>query len=672
MNGFQKDAIKSRLSEYVAEHAPRLPNGSYACPVCGSGTGAHGTSAFSIDGAIWHCFKCEAEGRIGGGDIFTLCGQVDHISGFNRQLEFLADKYGIALEGGGRGASNAAAAEPKKEEEDYTAYMAEAHKRICDTDYWRERGLSRETAERFRLGFDPDWENPKTGRREGAHLIIPTSPTSYSARGVLAGSQSKKKAGRTRIFNQAALEGEGDAVFVTEGAIDAMSIVEAGGEAVSLEGAGNWRGLTSYIKEHGLRRPLVLFLDNDSAGKNAQASLEEELKAMGVVCLEFDAGEYKDANDFLRGNKAALEKAVAASKEAAQSMAEAEAEEADRKKRAEEAAYIQQSTAAYIVKFESLFEQTRKTRRLSTGFKRLDGLLNGGLYAGLYVLGGGTSVGKTAFMLQMADAISKNEFDAERGTPTDARRGVLFFSLETSRYELMARSVSRIAYQEEGGGSRFRYSDILDAFRGDKFFLEGEGADMLARYLSEHGRYTAAQVISESVAGVTIEAITAEIDRYRRILRREPVVFVDYLQIIPHDPYTTDKQSMDRAVVALKRMSRDMNIPIIAASSINRAGYGEDVGLASYKESGGIEYTADVLFGLQFKKRSKDDDCKTDKNDYESRSRENRQMILRVIKNRRGGTGDIPLELHAPYSCFEETGSARSVCNQAQEPSWRD
>lgn len=71
---------------------------------------------------------------------------------------------------------------------------------------------------------------------------------------------------------------------------------------------------------------------------------------------------------------------------------------------------------------------------VKTGFEKLDETLKGGLTTGLHFLGAAPGTGKTALCLQMADQMAAAGIE------------VLFFSLEMSKYELGARSVSRHTY----------------------------------------------------------------------------------------------------------------------------------------------------------------------------------------------------------------------------------
>ena len=75
---------------------------------------------------------------------------------------------------------------------------------------------------------------------------------------------------------------------------------------------------------------------------------------------------------------------------------------------------------------------------IKTGFNSLDKLLSGGLYSGLYLIGGGTSVGKTAVMLQIADQIAAGGHD------------VLYLSLEMGEVAVLFRNMTENDLQKKG------------------------------------------------------------------------------------------------------------------------------------------------------------------------------------------------------------------------------
>ena len=109
-------------------------------------------------------------------------------------------------------------------------------------------------------------------------------------------------------------------------------------------------------------------------------------------------------------------------------------EQAKEEKEKEKAQYLKQSTAHHIQEFINGIAQSVDTPYIPTGFKKFDEVLEGGLYEGLYIIGAISSLGKTTFVLQIADQIAQQGQD------------ILIFSLEMARSELMAKSMSRITF----------------------------------------------------------------------------------------------------------------------------------------------------------------------------------------------------------------------------------
>ena len=125
--------------------------------------------------------------------------------------------------------------------------------------------------------------------------------------------------------------------------------------------------------------------------------------------------------------------------------------------------------------------------------------------------------------------------------------------------------------------------------------------------------------------------------QHLRLRGKRPVVMVDYLQILkPADPRASDKQNTDRAVVELKRISRDFDLPVVAISSFNRENYRSAVSMEAFKESGAVEYSSDA-----------------------AKTRNPRQVELVLLKNRNGSPyGRIPYAYHAAYGYFSELRSS--------------
>jgi replicative DNA helicase len=85
----------------------------------------------------------------------------------------------------------------------------------------------------------------------------------------------------------------------------------------------------------------------------------------------------------------------------------------------------------------------------------------------------------------------------------------------------------------------------------------------------------------------------------------------------------------------LKQLARELSIPVIALSQINRIGEGQMPGLENLRQSGEIEEDSDLVLLLH-------------------RKRDERETILRVAKNRRGPVGDVTLRYIPDFTLFEE------------------
>jgi replicative DNA helicase len=226
--------------------------------------------------------------------------------------------------------------------------------------------------------------------------------------------------------------------------------------------------------------------------------------------------------------------------------------------------------------FYNQVEKYIKYEKLNTGFKDLDKKLNGVL-PGLYILGADTGFGKTTFILQVAD------FIASTG------KKVLFYSLEMSKFEMHCKSLSRLAKQKLNEDVPIR--NIM--FNRDPEITEN--------CISEYKKYSDNIQIIEGNFDLTFSKLKESIISNMKD-DKSIVVFIDYLQVLqPENFNMTDKANLDYNIKSIKKLSRELFIPIFLISSLNRSSYNSDLSNTAFKESGGIEYTADVLLGLQGK-----------------------------------------------------------------------
>lgn len=363
--------------------------------------------------------------------------------------------------------------------------------------------------------------------------------------------------------------------------------------------------------------PLLIAMNNDEAGKKTSTTLKEELNKLNVECYEVDInGDKKDANEFLMTSREGLK---AKAKEVQQQISQLQRQVVQD--------YIDQfSTKKYLSEFVNGLGESAKTRSISTGFEKLDEELDGGFYEGLYIVGAISSLGKTTFCLQMADEIAK------------AGQDVLIFSLEMARNELIAKSLSRLTTQvvNEKKLSQ-RLAKSTRAITTAKFYENYDMADLevIDAAITKYEKYAERLFISEGIGEIGVKEVRERVEEHIHITGQVPVVLVDYLQILaPNDPRSTDKQNIDKAVLELKRLSRDYKMTVLAISSFNRENYKMEVSMQAFKESGAIEYSSDVLLGMQLSGVGS-----SGFNVDEAMKKNPREVELRILKNRNGKTG---------------------------------
>jgi len=650
----------------------------YICPTCGNGKGQDGDGIVkdTTDKSRTHykCFKCGLYA-----DVIELYGKTSGATDFNDQLAGVGAYYGIAIDSySGRTSAKedfsayqnqskneqhtqnnihnkAYTIEPTQQTEaDYTNFFLRANKDINKTDY--HRGLTAETIGRFKLGYVADWRHPKAPNAPASpRLIIPTSKHSYLARDTRAGltdeqaKYSKSKVGRVRIFNSKALQEAQKPIFIVEGEIDALSIIDVGGEAVALGSTANKRALITLLESRKPAQPLILALDNDEAGIKAYKELTAGLERLNIPFYRLDiAGQYKDANEALNADRAAFTAVIN------------EAENIEAETLGAEREALQREAAFYTLQdFLDKIKKSKKAAFVPTGFSNLDSILDGGLYAGLHIVGAISSLGKTTFCLQIADQTAQSGQD------------VLIFSLEMAREELIAKSISRLTLigdmQKNNTKAHAKTTrGILTGTRYADYSQTEERLIMAA--ISAYSEVAKNIYITQGIGNVGTQEIREKVEKHIKLTGKTPIVLIDYLQIIaPADIRATDKQNTDKAVLELKRLSRDYSIPIIGISSFNRDNYTAPVNLASFKESGAIEYSSDVLIGLQYSGMDYQEG-ETDGNRQkrirglvkqaleDAKSGKAQSIQVKILKNRNGGKGEALLNYYPMFNYFIADG----------------
>ena len=649
----------------------RKEKGKYVCPICGSGSRIGGTGAFSIDKDEVHgnCFSCGFYG-----DIFDLYAKRDGITLEDATRAVIA-QYGSSDAAPAAYTKAVEVSKPTTKTADAPSREAvSAHIAKCRAalkgspaeTYLQQRGISTQSADRFHLGYDV------TTRR----VVIPgdKAGSCYTGRTLLSADEAKKQGvskyhnpyGMTfPLFNADSLYTD-EPCFVVESALCAISIEQEGGKAVALMGTGGAQRFIQQIRAKRPTAPVIISLDNETEPKKIEkvngvrSQIVAELEKQGIPFLQANiSGEKKDPNEALQADATAFRESLRAAISDVEDRLNAEKR---LQQQLEEQAKQDHLAACMSNEVDKMLEQAMaatKNPAIATGFPSFDRRLDGGFYPGLYVLGAISSLGKTSFALQMADQIARNGHD------------VMIFSLEMSRHEIIAKSISRLTYTisrtKKGDGSLGKSTrgilagGLYKHYSAEEMETIAEACDL---YKQEYGSRI---WIVEGIGNVGVEQIRADVENHVRFTGRRPLVIVDYLQILaPSDPHDTDKRATDKNVLELKRMSRDLDLPVLGISALNRDNYTAPVNMAAFKESGAIEYGTDALFGLQFVGMDYEED-ETDKarekrirelrkeNDEKAARGEGIRLEVKILKNRNGTKGACdPLVFTPKFNHFAE------------------
>ncbi|MFT6836442.1 MAG: replicative DNA helicase, partial [Francisellaceae bacterium] len=209
---------------------------------------------------------------------------------------------------------------------------------------------------------------------------------------------------------------------------------------------------------------------------------------------------------------------------------------------------------------------------LSTGFSDLDEQLSGLHPSNLLIVAGRPSMGKTSFAMNIAENVART-----------ATKPVLVFSMEMSSEDLIVRMISSLG-------------------KVDQTLLRNGRLD------DEHwAKITASMQVLNSNMKMYIDdspALTpAELrSRARRVAKDNDglsMIMVDYLQLMNVPGYINNRtQEVSEISRSLKALSKELNVPVIALSQLNR-GVDDRADkrpmMSDLRESGAIEQDADVI-----------------------------------------------------------------------------
>lgn len=657
INNTKIEALKMSLPSYllkITKEEARGGRNMYKCPLCGSGNhntrNSDGALSVTKDGKNWKCFSCDQ-----GGDIFKLIELYEGITDFKEQVRRAEEVTGT---GGALVYMPADKKERAKgsimiENGKYRDYIEKCKSDINETDYFKIRGFSQDGIERFNFGYD----------KEKKCIVIPYDRqgnyyTTRSIEGKTFRKPKREEAGEEPIYNRSALDDD-KPCFICEGPLDASSIMEASKgtcNAISLGGVGVVK-LREQIKKQLPKCSFIISLDNDDTGRKATGAIAEALKEYGltfiIACYSLNVYPEdcrKDPNDYLKSNSWQLEEDIKSNIEELEKIINVE-------KVAALEAYNVRSAKTRLKSFINGIQDNVNTSYIPTGFNELDKALDGGLYPGLYILGAISSLGKTTLLLQIADQIAAAGHD------------ILYFSLEMAASELISKSISRLTFLNCDKITAYAKTSrgITTASRYEKY--SNKEKDIINLAYEQYAAFKGDIIFYEGIGDIGIDNITEAIQEHNYITGRTPLIFIDYLQILaPNDVRASDKTNTDKAVLELKRLSRDYNTPVVAISSFNRDNYTSEVNMTAFKESGAIEYGSDVLMALQ-PQGMKPGYTKSEQKDNSNivkacKKSDVRDIELLILKNRNGASERrLGFIYHSLFNNFEQDNNYKPIKN---------
>ena len=268
---------------------------------------------------------------------------------------------------------------------------------------------------------------------------------------------------------------------------------------------------------------------------------------------------------------------------------------------------------------------------LESGFHKLDKITSGWQNSDLIIIAARPAMGKTAFVLSMAKNIA-----------VDFHNPVALFSLEMSNVQLVNRLISNVC---EIPSEKIKSGQLAD--------YEWQQLDYKLRDLLDAPLY-----VDDTPSLSVFELRT----KARRLVREHgvKVIIIDYLQLMNASgmSYGNRQEEVSTISRSLKGLAKELNIPIIALSQLNRGvenregEEGKRPQLSDLRESGAIEQDADMVCFIHRPEYYKI---------YTSADGTDLRGLAEIIiaKHRNGAVGDVRLRFIGQYTRFENVDDNR-------------
>ena len=268
-----------------------------------------------------------------------------------------------------------------------------------------------------------------------------------------------------------------------------------------------------------------------------------------------------------------------------------------------------------------VIEKASKTRGnvtgIPTGFIDLDYKLSGLQNSDLILIAARPSMGKTAFVLNIAQHVAFRQ-----------NRAVAVFSLEMSKEQLVNRLFSLESHVD---AQLLRTGNLKDT-DWEKLI---EGAGIIGK----------SKLIIDDTSGISIAEMRSKCRKYK-LEQGLDLIIIDYLQLMSGSSRRSNEsrqQEISEISRSLKGLARELNVPVVALSQLSRAVESRTDKrpmLSDLRESGAIEQDADVCMFIY-------------RDDYYNPDTDDKNIAEIIIaKQRNGPIGTVRLAWMPQYTRF--------------------
>lgn len=628
----------------------------WKCPSCPSGTGKKGTGINLIPNS--NRFKCHACGESFtafdliaehfGIDRTTKNGKSKTIGKAKEMFNVTDDFLSSNGENKKVAAPMTATATENKPKKNYSEFYQLAQSQLAG--FLKEnggtfRGLSYDDLKEVGAGIATAADLKSVGENIPASskcLILPYSSGRFYMRSIsdnLTVKRGNTGGKKTSIYNPYNVNFE-KAVFVPEGEIDCLSIHKAGFQAIALAGVGEYEKLIKYLD--GLKLAdksnvrIILTFDNNDTGAgqdNAQKALQALNKAgYPAINAILSPNEKYDANEYLQKDFSGFRERLT---------------EIYRQANREFSKIGGVEVLADV--FDELDAMSEKLQGslLKWGFPTLDEKLP--MLPGCYLLGALPSLGKTTFALNVAANI------CEQGA------AVLYVSYEPTKNQIAVKDLAGYWFKKIWKNHRDNRSTQ---------FVPTATQIMLGRYNLTFGFEEMKKVREELKAKrKNFYFLQGRRETARDLIKKIKLyvdngvkfIVIDYVQLIKGtDTTKTAREQIDETIRELQIFQSENDLVMLFISSFNRENYRNYACLESFKESGGLEFTADAILALQLK--YSDGESRADNKKFqEKKQNQPRDMELVGLKNRFGIDFVDEFTHHSAHETFIEKIPAKGT-----------